>query len=83
MTTPADINQIVKDLDAPPEPVIDPAVHDGDCTIYASLCNGEPWDGICTCGGGARRARRDGSDQYQHMLSPERFRAMHESEQCA
>lgn len=24
--------------------------HDGDCSIYASLCNGQVTDGICTCG---------------------------------
>ena len=24
--------------------------HDGDCMFYASLCNGNPTDGICTCG---------------------------------
>ena len=24
--------------------------HDGDCTIYSALENGNPEDGICTCG---------------------------------
>ncbi len=24
--------------------------HDGDCSIYSSLCNNRPEDGICTCG---------------------------------
>lgn len=24
--------------------------HDGDCTIYASIKNNCPTDGICTCG---------------------------------
>jgi hypothetical protein len=26
--------------------------HEGDCTIYSSLENGNPEDGICTCGYG-------------------------------
>ena len=34
--------------------------HDGDCTIYSSLCNGRPEDGICTCGYGNCRYRSDG-----------------------
>lgn len=39
--------------------------HSGDCTIYASMCNGEPTDGICTCGYGLRKVRQgDWSQVY-------------------
>lgn len=39
--------------------------HSGDCTIYASMCNGEPTDGICTCGYGLRKVREgDWSQVY-------------------
>lgn len=33
--------------------------HAADCTIYASLVNGTPLDGICTCGYGWQCVRRD------------------------
>lgn len=31
--------------------------HDGDCSIYACLDNGNPDDGICTCGYGHEQRR--------------------------
>lgn len=43
--------------------------HDGDCTIYASLCNGRPTDGICTCGYGHQRRRHE---DWSHLYSEER-----------
>lgn len=33
--------------------------HDGDCTVYASLDNGNATDGICTCGFKLERIRND------------------------
>lgn len=44
--------------------------HDGDCTIYASLVNNEPSDGICTCGFGLDMIRKSSGD---HMYSKERL----------
>jgi len=44
--------------------------HDGDCTIYASLINGNPEDGICTCGYGHQLKRRG---DYSEMYSKERL----------
>jgi len=38
--------------------------HDGDCTIYSSLCNGNPEDGICTCGAGWKKVRKTGNPFY-------------------
>jgi len=50
--------------------------HDGDCTIYASLDNENPEDGICTCGYGHQR-RGDESEMYSRELQEElRFRRM-------
>ena len=43
--------------------------HSGDCTIYASLVNGMPYDGICTCGVGFERIREGSHDD---MFSEER-----------
>jgi len=37
--------------------------HAGDCTIYASLINGTPLDGICTCGYGWECVRHDDWDK--------------------
>ena len=43
--------------------------HDGDCTIYAALCNGRPEDGICTCGFGRQQVfRGDRSEMYSEAL---------------
>lgn len=46
--------------------------HDGDCTIYSSLVNHQPWDGICTCGFGWELVRKYAD--YSEMLSKERER---------
>ncbi len=43
--------------------------HDGDCTIYAAMQNGRPWDGICTCGHGWEEFRKGNSSE---MMSEER-----------
>ena len=43
--------------------------HDGDCTIYSSLINGKPEDGICTCGHGWELVREgDWSQMYSQEL---------------
>jgi hypothetical protein len=45
--------------------------HDGDCTIYMSLCNeGRPEAGICTCGYGQHRWKDSGdmSEMYSKEL---------------
>lgn len=42
--------------------------HDGDCTIYAVLDNGNPTDGICTCGYGADMRRKC---NYDYIYSQE------------
>jgi len=49
--------------------------HDGDCTIYASLINNSPTDGICTCGYGWRQVRKS---NWDHMYSEEREAKMME-----
>ena len=46
--------------------------HAGDCTIYASLINGTPLDGICTCGYGWRCVRRS---DWDNMFSVEWLKA--------
>jgi hypothetical protein len=44
--------------------------HDGDCTIYSSLINQRPEDGICTCGYGWELARSgDRSELYSEELT--------------
>lgn len=43
--------------------------HAGDCTIYAAMINGEPTDGICTCGYGWQCVRDSNLDE---MYSAER-----------
>lgn len=50
--------------------------HDGDCTIYASLVNGNPNDGICTCGYAHDCAAGDADVYQQHMYSEERVKAI-------
>jgi len=43
--------------------------HDGDCSIYSSLMNGMPEDGICTCGYGHQLKRGgDLSEMYSEEL---------------
>ncbi len=49
--------------------------HDGDCTIYSALANGNLEDGICTCGYG-RQCLREGNPG--EMYSEERERALGE-----
>lgn len=58
--------------------------HAGDCTIYSSLCNQRPTDGICTCGYALRKQREVGEedDFYSEerkatmpQLSPEEQKA--------
>jgi hypothetical protein len=45
--------------------MIDSKKHDGDCSIYSSLLNGRPTDGICTCGYGFECERQcDVSQMY-------------------
>lgn len=50
--------------------------HEGDCSIYSSLCNGMPEDGICTCGYGAQIMREKGSfrEMYSKELKVRRIR---------
>jgi hypothetical protein len=50
------------------------AAHSGDCTIYRSLINQSPEDGICTCGYGWSLVRRDAD--WSQMYSAERSEAM-------
>jgi hypothetical protein len=43
--------------------------HSGDCTIYSSLINNRPEDGICTCGYGLQQKREcDFSEIYSDEL---------------
>jgi len=44
--------------------------HAGDCSIYSSLINGQPKDGICNCGYGLELSRdEDYSEMYSEELS--------------
>jgi len=43
--------------------------HSGYCTIYASMSNGDPTDGICTCGYGLYKKY---SSDYSELFSKER-----------
>jgi hypothetical protein len=45
--------------------------HEFDCTIYRSLINGTPLDGICTCGYGWSLVRK-GEGDWSEMYSDER-----------
>ncbi len=47
----------------------EPTQHSGDCTIYRSLINGSPTDGICTCGYGWTLVRQG---DWSQMYSDER-----------
>lgn len=44
--------------------------HDGDCTIYSAIENGNATDGICTCGFGLQKKRHL---DYTEMFSDERL----------
>jgi len=37
--------------------------HSGDCSVYASLHNGRPEDGVCTCGYGLQVMRETGDNK--------------------
>jgi len=50
--------------------------HDGDCTIYSSLINGRPTDGICTCGY-SHQLKYDGD--LSEMYSEEKLKLMEDS----
>lgn len=50
-------------------------IHYGDCTIFSSLANQNPWDGICTCGAGWRAVRTGRISGRDALLSDERKRA--------
>jgi len=45
--------------------------HDGYCTVFSALCNGMPWDGICTCGFGWQKVS-EGNGNYSEMTSEEK-----------
>lgn len=46
--------------------------HWGDCTVYSSIINGRPYDGICTCGYGWEVKTRTGGSEAQ-LISGERM----------
>jgi hypothetical protein len=46
------------------------AGHAGDCTIYAALINGQPSNGVCTCGYGHYMWRKG---HIEHMFSEDRL----------
>ena len=46
--------------------------HEGDCSIYSSMLNGGPEDGICTCGYGYKYSRANEGDRDK-MFSEERL----------
>jgi hypothetical protein len=48
--------------------------HAFDCTIYSSIMNGRPCDGICTCGYGWKIVRSSGD--FSQMYSKERLETM-------
>jgi hypothetical protein len=48
--------------------------HDGDCSIYSSVINGRPEDGICCCGYGIQVRRHLGDDSQ--MYSAERLESL-------
>ena len=48
--------------------------HDGDCTIYAAIINGNATDGMCTCGYGRKVLRETGSQS--EMYSEERVESL-------
>ena len=52
--------------------MIDPKKHDGDCTIYSSMMNERPTDGICICGAGLKQSRV-GLSNVSQLYSPERL----------
>ncbi len=43
--------------------------HAGDCSVYSSLSNGNPEDGVCTCGYGLQQMRNgNNSEMYSKEL---------------
>jgi len=65
----------------------DPTKHDGDCTIYASLVNGSPECGICTCGSGWKEVRKGNwdhmySDELEEKMKQERIDICREERKC-
>ena len=65
------IQEIIDELDKPYERTM----HDGDCSIYACLCNETPDSGVCTCGFGAWY-RRNKAGSEQHLYSNELLEKM-------
>ena len=53
--------------------MIDPKKHDGNCTIYSSMTNERPTDGICICGAGLRQSRGGLMSDVSQLYSPERL----------
>jgi hypothetical protein len=53
-------------------------VHASDCTIFSDLSNGNPEDGICTCGYGYKYMRL--YDSHEKMYSQERQAAVERDE---
>ena len=53
--------------------------HSGDCSIYSSLVNGNPEDGICTCGYGFQKHYDgDWSKMYSAELKEKLLQKKHE-----
>ena len=48
--------------------------HDGDCTFYSSIINGNPEDGICTCGYAHQEKLKGDDSYYRIMASAERIK---------
>lgn len=51
-----------------------PLEHSGDCTIWATLDNRNPTDGICICGAGLKHLRQNGC--VCELYSDERLKLM-------
>jgi len=67
--------------------MIDTTKHAGDCTIFASLSNGTPESGICTCGLGWKEVRKGNwnhmySDELEEKLKHDKFDECVENKQC-
>ena len=54
--------------------------HDGDCNFYASLINGRPYDGICTCGYGWDKWCCNPGDDSELMSKERRYKAESDAE---
>jgi hypothetical protein len=47
--------------------------HDGDCSYYAALVNGNPTDGICICGYAHQlQIQGDPQGHWEQLYSPEK-----------